>query len=88
MALARKVSTEPGAKDSGGKLAEPPPRRSTLPSSPRPTVALEPGEVSQPVQTQFGWHVIYLVDKEVTPFDGGEGGTARTARGSTSSRLG
>ena len=32
-------------------------------------VALEPGEISEPVQTEFGWHVIRMVDKEVTPFD-------------------
>lgn len=25
--------------------------------------ALEVGELSQPVQTQFGWHLIYLTDK-------------------------
>ncbi len=26
------------------------------------------------MQTQFGWHVIYLVDKEVTPFDEAKAG--------------
>ena len=35
---------------------------------------LEPGEVSPPVQTQFGWHVIYLADKEVTPFEDAKAG--------------
>ncbi len=25
--------------------------------------AMEVGEVSQPVQTQFGWHLIYLTEK-------------------------
>jgi peptidyl-prolyl cis-trans isomerase C len=67
MALARKVSTEPGAKQSGGKLGT---ALATqyVPEFAEATVALEPGEVSRPVQTQFGWHVILLVDKEVTPF--------------------
>jgi len=34
--------------------------------------ALEPGEISEPVQTQFGWHVISLNDRripEVPPLD-------------------
>jgi peptidyl-prolyl cis-trans isomerase C len=67
MALARKVSTEPGAKQSGGKLGT---ALATqyVPEFAEATVALEPGQVSRPVQTQFGWHVILLVDKEVTPF--------------------
>jgi peptidyl-prolyl cis-trans isomerase C len=67
MALARKVSTEPGAKDSGGKLGSAPATQYAAEFADA-TVALEPGEVSRPVHTQFGWHVIYLVDKEVTPF--------------------
>jgi len=29
--------------------------------------ALEVGEVSAPVQTQFGWHVIKLEDRRATP---------------------
>lgn len=67
MALARKVSTEPGAKDSGGKLGTAPATQ-YVPEFAEATVALEPGEISRPVQTQFGWHVIFLVDKQVTPF--------------------
>ncbi len=67
MALARKVSTEPGAKQSGGKLGTAPATQ-YVPEFAEATVALEPGEVSRPVQTQFGWHVILLVDKDVTPF--------------------
>jgi peptidyl-prolyl cis-trans isomerase C len=73
MALARKVSTEPGAKDSGGKLGTAPATQ-YVPEFAEATVALEPGEVSPPVQTQFGWHVIYLVDKEVTAFDEAKAG--------------
>jgi peptidyl-prolyl cis-trans isomerase C len=67
VALARKESTEPGARDSGGKLGSAPATQ-YVPEFAAATVALEPGEVSRPVQTQFGWHVIYLVAKEVTPF--------------------
>ena len=32
-------------------------------------VSLQPGEISEPVQTEFGWHVIKLVTKQVTPFE-------------------
>jgi parvulin-like peptidyl-prolyl isomerase len=67
VALARKVSTEPGAAESGGELGSAPATQ-YVPEFANAAVALEPGEISRPVQTQFGWHVIFLVDKEVTPF--------------------
>ncbi|CAN5182838.1 hypothetical protein BH18ACT14_BH18ACT14_20700 [soil metagenome] len=66
VAVARRVSIEPGAKDSGGELPSSPAQYA--PEFAGAVVALQPGEISQPVHTQFGWHVIYLVDKEVTPF--------------------
>ena len=66
-ALARRVSTEPGAAESGGELGSAPAAQ-YAPEFANAAVALEPGEISRPVRTQFGWHVIYLVDKEVTPF--------------------
>ncbi|MGH2680584.1 MAG: peptidylprolyl isomerase [Actinomycetota bacterium] len=68
IALARKVSTEPGADEGGGQLGSAPAAQ-YAPEFANAVVALEPGEVSRPVQTQFGWHVIYLVDKQVTPYE-------------------
>ena len=67
MALARKVSIDTSTKDSGGALPSSPAAQ-YAPEFASAVVALEPGEISPPVHTQFGWHVIYLVDKEVTPF--------------------
>jgi peptidyl-prolyl cis-trans isomerase C len=67
-AVARIESTEPGADESGGDLGNAPATQ-FVPEFARAVAALEPGEISQPVQTQFGWHVIYLADKQVTPFE-------------------
>jgi hypothetical protein len=68
MALARKVSIDPGAKESGGVLGSAPATQ-YVPEFANAVVALEPGEISKPVHTKFGWHVIYLVDKQVTSFE-------------------
>jgi hypothetical protein len=73
VALARKISIEPGAKDSGGVLASAPATQ-YVPEFANAVVALEPGEISKPVHTQFGWHVIYLVEKTVTPFEEAKSG--------------
>jgi hypothetical protein len=68
VAVAKQESIEPGAKDRGGQLGTN--VASTYDEAfARAAVALEPGQVSPPVHTRFGWHVIYLVDKEVTSFE-------------------
>jgi parvulin-like peptidyl-prolyl isomerase len=65
--LAKEVSIDPSAQQNSGSLG------SAVASTyvaefAEAAVALEPGQVSQPVQTQYGWHVIRMVDKEITPF--------------------
>ncbi len=79
VAVARRVSIEPGAEDSGGELASAPAAQ-YVPEFANAVVALEPGEISQPVHTQFGWHVIYLVDKEVQPFEEAKAGLLEPRR--------
>ena len=66
--VAKERSTEPGADQSGGQMGSTV-ASTFVPEFAEAVVALEPGEISQPVRTQFGWHVIYLVDKEVTSFE-------------------
>jgi parvulin-like peptidyl-prolyl isomerase len=73
VAVAKRVSTEPGARESGGRLPSQPAAQ-FVPEFASAVVALEPGEISRPVRTQFGWHVIYLVDEEVTPFEEAKAG--------------
>ena len=65
--LAARYSIDPGSKDVGGDLGSIP-ETSLDPDFVAGALALEPGEIGPPVQTQFGWHVILLVSIDVTPF--------------------
>lgn len=73
-ALATKVSTDPGAATNHGNYAQTvgAPPGSTTGGFVQPfadaVLALKRGEISKPVQTTFGWHVILLNSKTVTPF--------------------
>ena len=65
-ALAKKVSIDPNAAQDGGELTQP---ASQLAAEfAQAAEQLRPGEISRPVQTQFGWHVIWMIDKQVTPY--------------------
>jgi foldase protein PrsA len=66
--LAKRVSIDPSAKQNSGSLGSA--VASTYDTDfATAAVTLEPGQVSRPVHTQFGWHVIRMVDKEITPFE-------------------
>jgi hypothetical protein len=66
-ALATKVSIDPSVSQNSGALG------SAYASSYAPAfrdavLALTPGEISRPVKTPFGWHVIWMVAEQVTPY--------------------
>ncbi|MGH2630181.1 MAG: peptidylprolyl isomerase [Actinomycetota bacterium] len=66
--LAKEVSTDTESGANGGSLGQAV-ASTFVPEFGEAAAALKPGEVSRPVQSEFGWHVIYLVNKQVTPFD-------------------
>ena len=66
--LAKQVSTDPSVADNGGSLGSATASQYVPPFA-AAAAALEPGEISQPVHTKFGWHVIRMVDKQVQSFD-------------------
>ncbi|HTO80117.1 MAG TPA: peptidylprolyl isomerase [Methylocystis sp.] len=63
--VAAEVSKDPGAKngDLGWRVKE-----EWLPEFGEQVVKLSPGQVSDPVKTQVGWHVIKLVEKRPRKF--------------------
>src|SRR5262245_33348428 len=68
LALAKDVSIDPSAKQNSGALPASPASQYVQPFADA-AIALQPGQISKPVHTQFGWHVIRLVGKDVKPFD-------------------
>jgi peptidyl-prolyl cis-trans isomerase C len=60
--LAKEKSTEPGAKDSGGDLGYFTQDKMVKPFADA-AFALKVNEISQPIQTQFGWHIIQVLDR-------------------------
>ena len=70
-ALAKELSEEPGAKESGGDLGFFAKDR-MVPEFADASFGMKPGDISEPVRTQFGWHVIKVEDRKAagtTPFE-------------------
>lgn len=68
-AVAKSVSIDPGSKDKGGSLGAEIPENSTQydPTFLAASFKLSDGQVSDPVHTQFGWHVIKCIKKTTYP---------------------
>ncbi|MGM0579296.1 MAG: peptidylprolyl isomerase [Bacteroidota bacterium] len=65
--IARLYSQEPGAKKSGGNIGyfE---RGQLAPEYEATALRLKPGEISKPVETDFGFHIIELLDRRGNEF--------------------
>jgi parvulin-like peptidyl-prolyl isomerase len=67
LALAKRISIDPSVKQNGGSLGSAYAATYT-PEFANAVVNMQPGEISNPVHTTFGWHVIRMEAKQVTPF--------------------
>ena len=69
--LAKELSEEPGAKESGGDLGFFP-KDQMVPEFSEAAFNQKVGQISEPVRTQFGWHVIKVTEKKpagVVPYE-------------------
>ncbi|NNF52498.1 MAG: molecular chaperone SurA [Gammaproteobacteria bacterium] len=60
--LARTVSDDPGSAPRGGELGWNGPN-TFVPEFNAAMAALAPGEISEPFRTQFGWHIVQLLER-------------------------
>jgi parvulin-like peptidyl-prolyl isomerase len=58
-ALAKKYSQDPGSKALGGKLTIS--KGQTVPRFDQVAFSLEKNQISHPIQTQYGWHIIQAI---------------------------
>lgn len=61
--LAKEYSSDPSAKNNGGSLGFFD-KNQMVPEFAEAAFALKVGDTSQPVKTQFGWHIIQVLDKK------------------------
>lgn len=71
VALAKKYSDDPGSKEQGGELGMLQ-HGVTVPEFDKAAFTLSPGQISEPVKTQFGYHVIQTEERQIAhtkPFE-------------------
>jgi peptidyl-prolyl cis-trans isomerase C len=84
-ALAKTLSQDPGSKNQGGDLGCEP-KGTFVEAFERALVALKPGALSQPVRTQYGFHVIKLIRVEpenTIPFEDAKDTIAKSLTNAT-----
>jgi parvulin-like peptidyl-prolyl isomerase len=59
--LAKKNSEDPGSKSQGGKLTVS--KGQTVPPFDKAAFSLDKNELSQPIKTQYGWHIIQAMSE-------------------------
>ena len=64
-ALAKRHSTDPSSKQNGGKLTVR--KGETVPQFDKVAFAIEKNELSEPVKTQYGWHIIEALSDIAPP---------------------
>lgn len=74
---AAELSEEPGAEGREGLLT-PGREGSWVPEFWSAALALEPGEISPVTETQYGYHILRLEDRQVVPFDEARSVVARS----------
>lgn len=79
--VAKQYSIDPGSKNNGGSLGDVKPG-AMVPAFDKAAFALKVNVISQPVKTQFGWHVI-----EVTKITAGSSTTFEKAKAQIKSQL-
>lgn len=60
--VAKQYSEDPSSKNAGGDIGSRP-KGSLVPEYEKVAYKLKPGEISKPVKSQFGWHVIEVKSK-------------------------
>ena len=65
--MQKKISIDPSAKENSGDLGKTP-YSSVVKSFADAITKLDKGQISQPVKSTYGYHVIKLIDKDEVTF--------------------